>query len=266
MFASQKNHEMSALLAALDKSQAVIHFKPDGTILWANDNFLGAMGYTLAQIQGQHHRMFVDHEYATSDDYRNFWDRLNRGEFVAEKFPRIAKSGKDVWIQASYNPMFDANGKVYKFVKFATDITAAEEERARNEHDREELAARQDEVVKALGNGLHQLTEGDYYIGMFMVGAYQEILGDLHNLFGDTNTVHVSCASGGGYHIEHVVTGDTVTDVLKYVGYSREELTARVRRSVEHALRNRRMTLEESRNLLRIYEQGLSGYTYLERD
>jgi arginine decarboxylase len=113
---------------------------------------------------------------------------------------------------------------------------------------------------------LHQLTEGDYYIGMFMVGAYQEILGDLHNLFGDTNTVHVSCASGGGYHIEHVVTGDTVTDVLKYVGYSREELTARVRRSVEHALRNRRMTLEESRNLLRIYEQGLSGYTYLERD
>ncbi len=113
---------------------------------------------------------------------------------------------------------------------------------------------------------LHQLTEGDYYIGMFMVGAYQEILGDLHNLFGDTNTVHVSCASGGGYHIEHVVTGDTVTDVLKYVGYSREELTARVRRAVEHALRNRRMTLEESRNLLRIYEQGLSGYTYLERD
>ena len=101
---------------------------------------------------------------------------------------------------------------------------------------------------------------------MFMVGAYQEILGDLHNLFGDTNTVHVSCASGGGYHIDHVVTGDTVTDVLKYVGYSREEMTTRMRRAVEHALRHRRMTLEESRNLLRIYEQGLSGYTYLERD
>ncbi|MBL9045357.1 MAG: biosynthetic arginine decarboxylase [Myxococcales bacterium] len=113
---------------------------------------------------------------------------------------------------------------------------------------------------------LHPLTEGDYYIGMFMVGAYQEILGDLHNLFGDTNTVHVSCASGGGYHIEHVVTGDTVTDVLKYVGYSREEMTTRLRRAVEHALRHRRMTLEESRHLLRIYEQGLSGYTYLERD
>ncbi len=113
---------------------------------------------------------------------------------------------------------------------------------------------------------LHPLGEGDYYIAIFMVGAYQEILGDLHNLFGDTNTVHVLTAPGGGYHIEHVLTGDTVTDVLKYVGHSREELTARVRRAAEIALRNRRMTLEETRNLLRIYEQGLSGYTYLERD
>ena len=113
---------------------------------------------------------------------------------------------------------------------------------------------------------LHPLTGDDYYIGIFMVGAYQEILGDLHNLFGDTNTVHVLSAPGGGYHIEHVVAGDTVTDVLKYVGHTREDLTARMRRAAEIALRNRRMTLEETRNLLRIYEQGLSGYTYLERD
>ena len=113
---------------------------------------------------------------------------------------------------------------------------------------------------------LHPLTEGDYYIGMFMVGAYQEILGDLHNLFGDTNTVHVLSAPGGGYHIKHVVAGDSVTDVLKYVGHTREDLTDRVRRACEVALRNRRMTLDETRNLLRIYEQGLSGYTYLERD
>jgi arginine decarboxylase len=113
---------------------------------------------------------------------------------------------------------------------------------------------------------LHQFGDGNYYIGIFMVGAYQEILGDLHNLFGDTNTVHVLSAPGGGYHIEHVVMGDTVTDVLKYVGHTREELTARVRRAAELALRNRRMTLEETRNLLRIYEDGLSGYTYLERE
>src|SRR5215831_5587240 len=112
---------------------------------------------------------------------------------------------------------------------------------------------------------LHPLNGEEYYLGMFMVGAYQEILGDLHNLFGNTNTVHVSLADGGGYQIEHVVTGDTVTDVLKYVSYSREELVARVRRFAELAVRANRMSLEETRSMLRMYEEGLAGYTYLER-
>lgn len=113
---------------------------------------------------------------------------------------------------------------------------------------------------------LHPLTAGDeYLLGVFLVGAYQEILGDLHNLFGNTNTVHVSLAPGGGYQIEHVVTGDTVTDVLKYVSYAREDLVARVRRFAEQAVRSSGMSLEETRSLLRMYEEGLSGYTYLER-
>ncbi len=112
---------------------------------------------------------------------------------------------------------------------------------------------------------LHPVNGHDYYLGIFLIGAYQEILGDLHNLFGNTNTVHVSLASGGGYQIEHVVTGDTVTDVLKYVSYSREELVARVRRFAELAVRANRMSLEETRSMLRMYEEGLAGYTYLER-
>jgi arginine decarboxylase len=113
---------------------------------------------------------------------------------------------------------------------------------------------------------LHPMAAGDeYLLGVFLVGAYQEILGDLHNLFGNTNTVHVSLAPGGGYQIEHVVTGDTVTDVLKYVSYAREDLVARVRRFAEQAVRSSGMSLEETRSLLRMYEEGLSGYTYLER-
>jgi arginine decarboxylase len=112
---------------------------------------------------------------------------------------------------------------------------------------------------------LHPINGQDYYLGIFLIGAYQEILGDLHNLFGNTNTVHVSLAAGGGYQIEHVVTGDTVTDVLKYVSYSREELVARVRRFAELAVRANRMSLEETRSMLRLYEEGLAGYTYLER-
>ncbi len=111
---------------------------------------------------------------------------------------------------------------------------------------------------------LHTLRGQDYYLGFFLVGAYQEILGDLHNLFGDTNTVHVSISSHGRYHLEEVVTGDTVTDVLQYVSYSRSDLVARLRRAIEESLRAGRLTLEASGHLMRIYEEGLSGYTYLE--
>jgi arginine decarboxylase len=113
---------------------------------------------------------------------------------------------------------------------------------------------------------LHPLNGKEYYLGFFLVGAYQEILGDLHNLFGDTNTVHVSLAPNGEYRLERVVAGDTVTDVLQYVSYSREDLLSRLRGAIELALRAKRITLEESRYLLKIYEAGLSSYTYLEAD
>jgi arginine decarboxylase len=113
---------------------------------------------------------------------------------------------------------------------------------------------------------LHPFRNEPYYLGLFLVGAYQEILGDLHNLFGDTNTVHVSMDPDGGYRIDGVVEGDRVTEVLEYVRYTRGELVARLRRHTENALRARRMTREESRQLLRMYEAGLSGYTYLEQE
>ena len=113
---------------------------------------------------------------------------------------------------------------------------------------------------------LHAINSDDYYIGIFLVGAYQEILGDLHNLFGDTHAVQVSLGPTGGYLIDHVVSGDTVTEVLNYVSFSRDDLVARVRRFAEVALRAGRISLDESRMLLRAYEDGLSGYTYLERE
>ncbi|HKI04229.1 MAG TPA: biosynthetic arginine decarboxylase [Thermoanaerobaculia bacterium] len=114
---------------------------------------------------------------------------------------------------------------------------------------------------------LHDYKHGQpYYLGVFLVGAYQEILGDLHNLFGDTNTVHVALDPEDDYKIEGVVSGDTVADVLRYVRYNRDDLVARVRRAAELALRAKRMTFEESKHLLRRYEEGLSGYTYLEQE
>jgi arginine decarboxylase len=114
---------------------------------------------------------------------------------------------------------------------------------------------------------LHPMQNGDpYYLGIFLVGAYQEILGDLHNLFGDTNTVHVSIDESSLYTIEEVFPGDTVTDVLQYVNYSASGLMKKLRQNVEQALRKGLMTLEESRQLIDSYQNGLTGYTYLERD
>jgi arginine decarboxylase len=113
---------------------------------------------------------------------------------------------------------------------------------------------------------LHSLNDDEYYLGIFLVGAYQEILGDLHNLFGDTNTIQVSLAPGGGYLIDRVVEGDTVTEVLNYVAYNKDDLIAKMRGLTETALRAGRINLDESRQILRVYEAGLAGYTYLERE
>mgnify|MGYP001273428510 CR=1 FL=1 len=112
-------------LQAISKAMAVIEFDPDGNILRANDNFLAAMGYTSEEVIGQHHRIFVDAAYANSDDYAQLWTRLRDGHHVSDEFQRFGKDGKEVWIQASYNPILDMNGKPFKVVKYATDITAS---------------------------------------------------------------------------------------------------------------------------------------------
>lgn len=111
-------------LAAIQKSQAVIEFNMDGTIRAANQNFLSAMGYSMAEIKGQHHSMFVEPNEKNSAAYRQFWEALNRGEYQAAEYKRIAKGGREVWIQGSYNPILDLNGRPYKVVKYATDTTA----------------------------------------------------------------------------------------------------------------------------------------------
>jgi len=115
--------EQSAVLNALNKVQAVIYFKPDGTILDANQNFLKTLDYSLSEIKGKHHRMFCDEAYTRSDEYRKFWERLAGGEAFTGEYRRIGKGGKEVYINASYNPVFDANGQVSKVVKFATDAS-----------------------------------------------------------------------------------------------------------------------------------------------
>ena len=128
MIAAQENEtqlhlEIQAKFDALSKSQAVIEFNMDGTIITANDNFLDAVGYLLYEIQGQHHRIFCESAYANSPEYTAFWNKLNRGEFDSGEYKRIGKGGREIWIQATYNPIMDEDDRPYKVVKFATDVT-----------------------------------------------------------------------------------------------------------------------------------------------
>ena len=123
-------------IAAIGKSQAVIEFDMDGTIIDANDNFLNAMGYTLADLKGKNHSMCVMPEYAQSDEYAAFWAALRRGEYQTGEFKRMGRGGKEVWISASYNPVFDMNGRPFKVVKYATDVT----KQVMTRHTAEELA------------------------------------------------------------------------------------------------------------------------------
>jgi methyl-accepting chemotaxis protein len=119
---------INSLVDAINRSQAVISFKMDGTIIEANENFLSVMGYTLEEVKGKHHSMFAEPEFAASQEYKDFWKKLNDGEFQAAQYKRLGKGGKEVWIEASYNPVFDANGKAIQVTKFATDLTPRKEE------------------------------------------------------------------------------------------------------------------------------------------
>ena len=118
-----RNAEFETKLNAISLVQAVIEFTPAGEVITADELFLSVLGYKLEEVKGQHHRMFVEPAYLQSRDYQAFWEKLNRGEHIVNSFKRLGKNGKEVWIQASYNPIFDLNGKVLKVIEFATDIS-----------------------------------------------------------------------------------------------------------------------------------------------
>lgn len=121
--AKMKNSEYEGKIQAISKAQAVIEFNLDGTIISANENFLQTLGYALSEIQGKHHRMFCDGDFARTGEYADFWKKLNRGEFDSGRYLRVGAGGRKIWIQATYNPIMDMNGVPYKVVKFASDIT-----------------------------------------------------------------------------------------------------------------------------------------------
>ena len=180
MFNRKLQNDAQAVLTALNRSQAVIEFKPDGTIITANQNFLNALGYSLAEIQGKHHGMFVAPEERDSAAYRSFWEALRRGEFQAAEFRRVAKGGREIWIEASYNPVLDAAGKPVKIVKFATEVT---ERKMRSLSDQSQIAAahRSQAVIQFNLDGTI-VSANQNFLGA-MGYALEEIQGKHHRIF-----------------------------------------------------------------------------------
>jgi methyl-accepting chemotaxis protein len=225
-----RNAEFEGKLAAISRVQAVIEFAPSGEVLTANENFLATLGYGLGEIQGQHHRMFVDPAYARSAEYQDFWRKLNAGEFVAAEFKRVGKGGAEVWIQASYNPIFDQAGRVIKVVKFATDVTG----RVR--------------AVDAVAAGLAQLAGNNltYRIDRPVDAAYEKVRGDFNaaaeTLEATMSAILDSTSSVGGGAQEIASASSDLSRrteqqaaSLEETAAALDEITATVRRSAEGA-------------------------------
>ena len=130
MSTSKNTDQNNALVAAIQKSQSIIEFNMDGTIITANESFLNLMGYSLSELQGKHHRIFCSKDYSESAEYQAFWDKMNQGEFDTGEYVRLGKNGDAVYIQASYNPILDKDGQPYKVIKIASDVTTLKLETA----------------------------------------------------------------------------------------------------------------------------------------
>ncbi len=239
-----KDANFESQLAAINKSQAVIEFNMDGTILTANENFLRVMGYELSEIKGKHHRMFVEESYANSSEYKVFWEKLNRGEFEAAEFKRFGKGGKEVWIQASYNPILDLNGKPYKIVKFATDISGKKQAEEKIAHLVEELQTRIKQYVSfiaqvASGDLTHSLqVEGEDDLAVLgkhldemkqnIAGIATDIISVSQNISSSTDKLNESSAAQASSAAEQATA---VTEIGSIV----EEITQTSQQTLEKA-------------------------------
>jgi len=239
-----KAAEFEGRINAIEKAQATIEFKLDGTIIKANENFLRTVGYSLSEIQGQHHRMFCEPAYTSSPEYAAFWQKLGRGENDMGVYRRLGKGGKEVWIQASYNSIFDANGKPYKVVKYATDITAqkvAEAERQAAQKVMEQLVTETQAVLGRLAqNDLTQEMQGTYPGELEKIKT--SINGVVRNLTDTISTVRaaVEAVSSGA---EQITKGNEdlaqrtseQASALEETSASMKEMTSTVKQNADNA-------------------------------
>ena len=174
--------DLLAFYQALDRVQAIIEFDLDGTVVSANENFLSIFGYELDEVVGKHHRMFCDPDYVESDAYAGFWEKLGRGECHAAEFKRLAKGGREIWLRASYNPVFDKDGKPVRVVKFATDVTASKLQIAEFEGKIRAIERAQAVIEFELDGTV--ITANENFLRIFGY-SLDEIVGKHHRIFCD---------------------------------------------------------------------------------
>jgi len=203
-----KDADYRGQIAAINRSQAVIEFDMDGKVHEVNENFARTMGYARAEVVGRHHSMFVEPTFASSGDYRAFWEKLNRGQAEIGTYKRIAKGGREVWIQASYNPIPDVNGKLFKVVKYATDVT---EQMVRNADNAGQLAAidRSQAVIEFDMNGTVRGANENFVRAMGYSAS--EIIGKHHSTF-----VEPATAGGAEYRAFWAKLGRGESEVGTY--------------------------------------------------
>ncbi|MGA3249043.1 MAG: methyl-accepting chemotaxis protein [Paraburkholderia sp.] len=226
----QQNAEYEGKVRALDRAQAVIEFDLSGTVLFANQNFLDTLAYRLDEIEGKHHRLFCEEAYTGSAEYRDFWAKLNRGEYDAGRYKRIAKGGRTVWIQATYNPIFDVGGRLHKVIKFATDVTAQveleDQVRRRAEDEQRKVAALLDVVSKAAAGDLTGSVEvsGNEPIDQLAAGI-KRMMDDLRSVIGK-----VVESAGGFTASSQDIAGraNTVASGAQSLGATVEEMNASI--------------------------------------
>jgi len=230
--------EFKYKIAAIDKTQTVVECNLDGTVLTANQNFLSTFGYNLDEIKGHHHRMFADPAYAASGEYTAFWAKLNRGEFDAGVYKRISKGGNEVWIQASYNPIMDANGKAYKVVEYATDITG--QKKAQNEVEK---------LIKAAAAGqLSERIKTDEF-----TGASKDLTESFNRLLDSVVTPL--------HEAQQVMTALAANDLTKTMTGSYQGEFDQIKSSLNSALTNLTATVSTVRDAVEAVSAGSEQIT-----
>ncbi len=210
--------DLEAVYEALNRVQATIEFNLDGTVVMANDNFLETFGYELNEIAGRHHRMFCEPEYAASEAYSRFWEQLARGEFLAAEFKRIGKDGREIWLQASYNPVLDEQGKPVRVVKFATDVTASKAQIAEFEGKIQAINRSQAVIEFQLDGTV--VTANENFLKIFGY-ELEEVVGKHHRIFCEPGYAETP---GYAQFWEKLARGEFFSDEFRRVGKEGEEI------------------------------------------